>query len=260
MWRSLRFIPACAGNTSPPLACTAPFAVHPRVCGEHCACLHIVYRVAGSSPRVRGTPNAGRASQRAVRFIPACAGNTGGLGLSVRVIPVHPRVCGEHEGTQQMPNGMYGSSPRVRGTRYFPCANKQPSRFIPACAGNTEPSAPYSVDVPVHPRVCGEHTSRADTEALKAGSSPRVRGTRRSRWLFHSYRRFIPACAGNTSLPLRVCRNSPVHPRVCGEHPSRKPCKQCFAGSSPRVRGTRRLLCQNRYQGRFIPACAGNTL
>ena len=158
-----------------------------------------------------------------------------------------------------MPNGMYGSSPRVRGTRYFPCANKQPSRFIPACAGNTEPSAPYSVDVPVHPRVCGEHTSRADTEALKAGSSPRVRGTRLSSLRAWAAGRFIPACAGNTLTPNILLPLSSVHPRVCGEHAGRAGCSIRTVGSSPRVRGTPVYRCGYAEIRRFIPACAGNT-
>ena len=31
-----------------------------------------------------------------LRFIPACAGNTGGDLLSNVIHSVHPRVCGEH--------------------------------------------------------------------------------------------------------------------------------------------------------------------
>ncbi len=51
-----RFIPACAGNAAicTPLCTTA--LVHPRVCGERVVGLGAVAGIAGSSPRVRGTP------------------------------------------------------------------------------------------------------------------------------------------------------------------------------------------------------------
>ena len=50
-----RFIPACAGNTLPPVAAAWPRSVHPRVCGEHVE-VPVEGTVGfGSSPRVRGT-------------------------------------------------------------------------------------------------------------------------------------------------------------------------------------------------------------
>ena len=54
-----------------------------------------------------------------MRFIPACAGNT--------------------------------TSPGLRDA---------PHRFIPACAGNTKQGCPSTGNLPVHPRVCGEHNPR----------------------------------------------------------------------------------------------------
>ena len=72
---------------------------------------------------------------------------------------------------------------------------------------------------PVHPRVCGE--------LLVDGVKVRFK------------RRFIPACAGNSSI---------APPRLT----------MAF-GSSPRVRGTRAAEPRSRHEGRFIPACAGNS-
>ena len=79
----------------------------------------------------------------------------------------------------------------------------------------------------VHPRVCGEHP---------------LRHARRS------YRRFIPACAGNITTSQGATTFGSVHPRVCGEQ-----------GHSvhPRVCGEHRLRL---IQHRFIPACAGNMI
>ena len=51
-----RFIPACAGNTGLNTIAAIIATVHPRVCGEHSHRLAVDITVAGSSPRVRGTP------------------------------------------------------------------------------------------------------------------------------------------------------------------------------------------------------------
>ena len=51
-----------------------------------------------------------------------------------------------------------------------------------------------------------------------------------------------------------------VHPRVCGEHFFSGLKRKAHVGSSPRVRGTPKLLHRAAEQFRFIPACAGNTV
>ena len=92
-----RFIPACAGNTELSTIGGPVTTVHPRVRGEHisiCATLHPIH---GSSPRARGTPPIAPRANRAVRFIPACAGNTSWSSVLISLSPVHPRVRGEHE-------------------------------------------------------------------------------------------------------------------------------------------------------------------
>ena len=54
-----RFIPACAGNTTPSGTTSSSKAVHPRVCGEHWNILSSGRGKLGSSPRVRGTQKTG---------------------------------------------------------------------------------------------------------------------------------------------------------------------------------------------------------
>ena len=91
------------------------------------------------------------------------------------------------------------------------------------------------------------------------GSSPRVRGTLVLRHHGKADTGIIPACAGNTVSGLRrviVCRD---HPRVCGEHCRRARACDVRRGSSPRVRGTHRVLWRTGYRPGIIPACAGNT-
>ena len=71
-----------------------------------------------------------------------------------------------------------------------------------------------------------------------AGSSPRLRGTRKSPTQRSASRRFIPAPAGNA--PRAVCRSVGLR------------------GSSPRLRGTHLRELYAREDRRFIPAPAGN--
>jgi len=51
---------------------------------------------AGSSPRMRGTLKGSAGNIAQYRFIPAHAGNTLELALSLLQFTVHPRACGEH--------------------------------------------------------------------------------------------------------------------------------------------------------------------
>ena len=95
--------------------------------------------------------------------------------------------------------------------------------------------------------------------AWPGGSSPRVRGTRGPQSHRGRHRRFIPACAGNTSNASSGVSNRSVHPRVCGEHEGLGQRAGAVDGSSPRVRGTPIIASPPTARRRFIPACAGNT-
>ena len=214
--------------------------VHPRVCGELAAGGEPADDVAGSSPRVRGTPAAAGPDLAAHRFIPACAGNSYAVhrGQSPGA-SVHPRVCGELRMHLDQDVASAGSSPRVRGTLLVGASRLETSRFIPACAGNSALHYQRSLKSAVHPRVCGELSFGICKPNALTGSSPRVRGTQRQPVAAGARVRFIPACAGNSTTVARPCAAIAVHPRVCGE-----------------------LLAQDRRQPtrlRFIPACAGNS-
>ena len=213
-----RFIPACAGNARFILHYCKLVAVHTRVCGERPHSPVTLAPQHGSSPRVRGTPAAAACCRAACRFIPACAGNAGFDGDGRRVRPVHPRVCGERCRHQPPAQLLFGSSPRVRGTRQSALIFQRLRRFIPACAGNTQIDVGCTVDHAVHPRVCGEHHRTHIRRTDNGGSSPRVRGTRQPALRLALVPRFIPACAGNTAKNASPGKISSVHPRVCGEH------------------------------------------
>ena len=257
-----RFIPACAGNSHGYVVRRAHPSVHPRVCGELNTTSRSRTSNIGSSPRVRGTRVQGRPPDCQGRFIPACAGNSYRAGLDgdemigssprVRGTPppnrggtgccaVHPRVCGE-----------LGRHPR------WPVGHR---RFIPACAGNSSRSR-----VPPRrlrrfiPACAGNSTMMTRLNEVRAGSSPRVRGTPRSGRRQTLPRRFIPACAGNSEPSLPCTSHSTVHPRVCGELALGARMVRSVNGSSPRVRGTLPASQSTRSVRRFIPACAGNSI
>ena len=208
------------------------------MCGEHTSWFAGSSSASGSSPRVRGTPADPDEGDATRRFIPACAGNTAQRPAYHFMTPVHPRVCGEHQLSIIAAVGVPGSSPRVRGTPRRSKAHADVVRFIPACAGNTLRAAHRADIRPVHPRVCGEHFRVEDAATFGDGSSPRVRGTLAVEPQLLVELRFIPACAGNTLPRVAATELTPVHPRVCGEHPDGVRDPNVGAGSSPRVRGT----------------------
>ena len=152
-----------------------------------------------------------------------------------------------------------GSSPRVRGKLPGspPCGGA--GGLIPACAGKTLSPKPQTLNVPAHPRVCGENSSLLPPPYTLTGSSPRVRG---KLWL-HKATVFIagliPACAGKTRCRDRSSLISRAHPRVCGENMEGFLKKHPEKGSSPRVRGKPHYNPGLQISSGLIPACAGKT-
>jgi len=92
---SIRFIPACTGNSFPKRSSSSGCPVHPRVYGELTAASSGSTAPHGSSPRVRGTPKNIRLPWVTGRFIPACTGNSTSITSSSSMSSVHPRVYGE---------------------------------------------------------------------------------------------------------------------------------------------------------------------
>ena len=193
-----RFIPAHAGNTRSSESGPRNKPVHPRACGEHCLGRFRNYCGCGSSPRMRGTRDGEKKNDPGNRFIPAHAGNTQSIRPPLILMAVHPRACGEHSRRARIVIVSPGSSPRMRGTLLCRLWSLVKVRFIPAHAGNTStPGFPF-ISTTVHPRACGEHNGQGNQRFVQAGSSPRMRGTRRRLVRCRQLWRFIPAHAGNT--------------------------------------------------------------
>ena len=216
--RRAGIIPAYAGNTDVHFVLHLLVGDHPRVCGEHTNAPPIFEMRVGSSPRMRGTPQAQSRLLPHGGIIPAYAGNT------PRPVPLwsrgrdHPRVCGEHPRRMGVRHVRGGSSPRMRGTLALRPAARGVGGIIPAYAGNTIHRRICKHHGRDHPRVCGEHMSVHFYAGYWQGSSPRMWGTLRRAVGHRTRHGIIPAYAGNTHIR---CQSTPQpwdHPRVCGEH------------------------------------------
>ena len=132
-------------------------------------------------------------------------------------------------------------------------------RIIPALAGNTSTPISPTGSGGNHPRACGEHVAMAFRDGWNAGSSPRLRGTRRPVRRGQRQHGIIPALAGNTFRPCVPVIDSGDHPRACREHEDVAACGGVPVGSSPRLRGTPRCSRPCGMRSGIIPALAGNT-
>ena len=151
----------------------------------------------------------------------------------------------------------WGPSPRVRGSP--PCAQPPgtPIGSIPACAGEPARTKPRTVMIWVHPRVCGGARTDVPLDVAQVGPSPRVRGSRLTVDLYHTYTGSIPACAGEprTYTPTPIVHG--VHPRVCGGALLGSSSDLLGSGPSPRVRGSLDVVERHHLPRGSIPACAG---
>ena len=191
-------IPACAGSTSSSPTRQTSQRDHPRMCGEHLVVNGKKATDKGSSPHVRGAPNAWIEREDGVGIIPACAGSTACNRLWSDEARDHPRMCGEHTSLQFGTACFPGSSPHVRGARRVVRLARCRRGIIPACAGSTRPQTGWRARSRDHPRMCGEHSDASGIEVRHQGSSPHVRGAPQG-----------------VTVKLCQCRD---HPRMCGEH------------------------------------------
>ena len=239
MYSRTGIIPALAGNTScsgSPLPQTAD---HPRACGEHSSITSNTSWILGSSPRLRGTLKKFCMFPYSYGIIPALAGNTSDLARAHRFWRDHPRACGEHVIGVNPEIAALGSSPRLRGTPRTIGTFLTSPRIIPALAGNTTHTSRQTTICGDHPRACGEHEVEHGHLPAAVGSSPRLRGTPSCRAACVRSIGIIPALAGNTPTRWVTWSTRWDHPRACGEHPWFSPLRSWWAGSSPRLRGTR---------------------
>ena len=176
-----RLIPARAGKTVAGVYLMYRRRAHPRACGENRFNTDALLRDDGSSPRVRGKRGSGRDADRGAGLIPARAGKTATAQSAPCPSGAHPRACGENP-LEDLPKvAAVGSSPRVRGKRSRDVWAVVRTGLIPARAGKTCRSGWPRRASSAHPRACGENLHGGVVAVRRRGSSPRVRGKRRSR-------------------------------------------------------------------------------
>ena len=110
-----RIIPACAGNTTPHVRRAHWHQDHPRLRGEYCRKLALLFRRHGSSPLARGILAMQVLSDLPPRIIPACAGNTVYHRPGEKSPWDHPRLRGEYLLALSSRQSGQGSSPLARG-------------------------------------------------------------------------------------------------------------------------------------------------
>ncbi len=115
----------------------------------------------------------------------------------------HPRVRGEHIGTQNSNGAIVGSPRRTRGAPRSASLTDARLGITPAYAGSTQQAGCISIMTTDHPRVRGEHFAVGAGEDLAAG--------------------ITPAYAGSTAYRGQPLTESRDHPRVRGEHPVQHP-------------------------------------
>ena len=250
-------IPACAGKPTFSTSAVGIARVHPRVCGEAASDATRAILGRGPSPRVRGSHRPLRRRAPARGSIPACAGKPARGVRPASVTRVHPRVCGEALMPAIHPRDPRGPSPRVRGSPVVAVAFSGSAGSIPACAGKPRRWGAAVARQGVHPRVCGEALGNPSVRLNVAGPSPRVRGSLLTVCAKPRCPGSIPACAGKPDDGAPRCRDSRVHPRVCGEAPASRSAWMPGPGPSPRVRGSLSLPELHRRILGSIPACAG---
>ena len=163
---------------------------------------------------MRGTLFVGAAVAFHLGIIPALAGNTRRRASPRPRTGDHPRACGEHAAVKVNTYAGLGSSPRLRGTRYWSVPWRNGRGIIPALAGNTFHRGHTQVCPRDHPRACGEHIARISFLFMVLGSSPRLRGTPVRRCRRSASSRIIPALAGNTNTGASCRRRTRDHPRA----------------------------------------------
>ena len=141
--RTMRSIPACAGEPRPAPPFRTPGTVYPRLCGGTLTRPSCPMAPSGLSPLVRGNPAQAVVGADGLGSIPACAGEPAWRRPRACPRAVYPRLCG---GTGaglarfSTPNGL---SPLVRGNRFKQGTGTLLQGSIPACAG--EPLAPVGL-------------------------------------------------------------------------------------------------------------------
>ena len=156
-----RIIPAYAGSTAWTWPSTRASPDHPRIRGEHERRNQGRGDENGSSPHTRGALGVFHYRVLSVGIIPAYAGSTRTYRPRRGKRSDHPRIRGEHYPRHVGERAQKGSSPHTRGALGAGGAPARVPGIIPAYAGSTLFEDELIENERDHPRIRGEHDSRA---------------------------------------------------------------------------------------------------
>ena len=256
---SVGIISACAEQT--PVSFTADHLEwdHLRVCGADFRVFSVLFKVKGSSPRVRSRPAQTHPQGARGGIISACAEQTTTVRRLSSVFGDHLRVCGADAIILAGLGVGAGSSPRVRSRRTGPIPEIDQLGIISACAEQTPIRNGACERVRDHLRVCGADRISQARKWQQSGSSPRVRSRRCEQSAPSLLAGIISACAEQTRSRRRPPRSSRDHLRVCGADDQLAQQYGQFLGSSPRVRSRPPIETRCRLRSGIISACAEQT-
>ena len=252
-------IPARAGFT--PMFGMAFFRTpdHPRSRGVYARRTPSTPRTAGSSPLARGLLGIEQVVQVPARIIPARAGFTVSIIVSLLCVWDHPRSRGVYPGRAVACGGDGGSSPLARGLPLAAHRDDPGHGIIPARAGFTRMGGRRSSPTTDHPRSRGVYFMIHPAYRTGKGSSPLARGLREPFLAGLHEARIIPARAGFTGGCFRLFRGRRDHPRSRGVYRRRACDLRAGDGSSPLARGLRGRGGESKALRGIIPARAGFT-
>ena len=149
--------------------------------------------------------------------------------------------------------------PLARGRQCGTFPQMTPSRNTPACAGKTNYRSAFRAARRKHPRLRGEDSKSAYSDASMRETPPLARGRLRSVYRLSPCLGNTPACAGKTTGGLQAEIRAQKHPRLRGEDETQKARRRVDLETPPLARG-RLLLEINRGERKGnTPACAGKT-
>ena len=234
-----RSIPAWAGETVGVRGRPGALPVYPRVGGGNSSAMLTGNGSGGLSPRGRGKRSSTAWVRDRRRSIPAWAGETTRLNMSITRSTVYPRVGGGNPEGRQIPRWRWGLSPRGRGKQALGGPAASYAGSIPAWAGETPVGIAVNDPVEVYPRVGGGNPPSLSMPLPGKGLSPRGRGKQDQAIIQAQEDGSIPAWAGETASRKR--RRTPwrVYPRVGGGNVYCPLIVLILNGLSPRGRGKR---------------------
>jgi hypothetical protein len=263
----LRITPAFAGSTRCLWCRTRRSWDHPRIRGEHTPALAQVHQGSGSPPHSRGArphsrgaPAQGMARTVRSGITPAFAGSTSRWSAVSELGRGHPRIRGEHGPVHVCGLPSVGSPPHSRGARGQGRPHCGQDGITPAFAGSTPGRKSAVTWMWDHPRIRGEHAVAPPAVFFCMGSPPHSRGAPISGYAGDTTDGITPAFAGSTEarLPMTAARRD--HPRIRGEHTTRRYASTPPTGSPPHSRGARNPGNWTANDFGITPAFAGSTV